>query len=61
MLIGVDIPPLIENLRSTVVDYQALHERLGHANDKKVAATAKKWGINILVNHIPVNIVLKQN
>jgi hypothetical protein len=32
MLIGVDIPPLIENLHTAVVDYQALHERLGHAN-----------------------------
>jgi D-alanine-D-alanine ligase-like ATP-grasp enzyme len=45
MLIGVDIPPLIENLHTAVVDYQALHERLGHANDKKVAATAKQSGI----------------
>jgi hypothetical protein len=45
MLIGVDIPPLIENLYTAVVDYQALHERLGHANDKKVAATAKQLGI----------------
>jgi D-alanine-D-alanine ligase-like ATP-grasp enzyme len=45
MLIGVDIPPLIENLHTAVVDYQALHERLGHANDKKIAATAKKLGI----------------
>jgi transposase InsO family protein len=45
MLLGVDIPPLIENLHTAVVDYQALHEILGHANDKKVAATAKKLGI----------------
>jgi hypothetical protein len=45
MLLGVDIPPLIENLHTIVVDYQALHERLGHANDKKVAATAKQLGI----------------
>jgi hypothetical protein len=42
MLIGVEIPPLIENLHTAVVEYQALHERLVHANDKKVAATAKK-------------------
>jgi hypothetical protein len=45
MLLGVDIPPLIENLHTAVVDYQALHERLGHANGKKVAATANKLGI----------------
>jgi hypothetical protein len=45
MLIGVDISPLIENLHTAVVEYQALHERLGHANDKKVAATAKQLGI----------------
>jgi D-alanine-D-alanine ligase-like ATP-grasp enzyme len=36
---------LIENLHTAVVDYQALHERLGHTNDKKVAATAKQLGI----------------
>jgi hypothetical protein len=42
MLLGVDIPHLVENLHTAVVDYQALHERLGHINDKKVAATAKK-------------------
>jgi hypothetical protein len=36
---------LIENLHTGVVDYQALHERLGHANDKKVTATAKNLGI----------------
>jgi transposase InsO family protein len=47
MLLGVDIPPLIENrhTQTAVVDYQAFHERLGHANDKKIAATAKKLGI----------------
>jgi hypothetical protein len=45
MLLGVEILPLIENLHTAVLDYQALHERLGHANDKKVAATAKKLGI----------------
>jgi hypothetical protein len=45
MLLGVDIPPLIENLHTAVVDYQALHERLVHENDKKVASTAKKLGI----------------
>jgi hypothetical protein len=45
MLLGADTPPLIENLHTAVVDYQALHERLEHANDKKVAATAKKLGI----------------
>jgi D-alanine-D-alanine ligase-like ATP-grasp enzyme len=45
MLLGVDIPPLIDNLHTAVVDYQALHERFGHENDKKVAATAKKLGI----------------
>jgi hypothetical protein len=33
ILIGVDIPPLIENLHTAVVDSQALHERLGSAND----------------------------
>jgi hypothetical protein len=44
MLLGVNIPPL-ENLHTAVEDYQALHERLGHANDKMVAATAKKLGI----------------
>jgi hypothetical protein len=45
MLIGVDIFPLIENLHTAIVDYQALRERLGHANDMKVAATAKQLGI----------------
>jgi hypothetical protein len=45
MLLGVEIPPLIENLHTAVVDYQALHEILGHANDKKVAATSNKLGI----------------
>jgi D-alanine-D-alanine ligase-like ATP-grasp enzyme len=45
MLLGVDIPPLSENLHTAVVNYQAVHERLGHATDKKVAATANKLGI----------------
>jgi hypothetical protein len=61
MLLGVDIPPLIENLHTAVVDYQALNERLGHANDKMVAATAKKLGIKYTGHPHPVSIVRKQN
>jgi hypothetical protein len=35
ILLGVDIHLMIENLHTAVVDYQALHERLEHANDKR--------------------------
>jgi hypothetical protein len=45
MLLGVDILPFVESLHTAVVDYHALHERLGRAHDKKVAATANKLGI----------------
>jgi hypothetical protein len=49
MLIGVDIPPLIENLNTDVVGYKELHERLEHANDKKITATAKHLGTKYTV------------
>ena len=43
-LLGVDIPPLRENVHAAV-DYTKLHGRLGHPHHAKLQSTAQKFGL----------------
>ena len=51
-LLGVDIPPLLDNAHSAV-DYSELHDRLGHPHDATLKATAKKLGLKYVGNAKP--------
>ena len=43
-ILAVDIPPIKENM-NTIIEYNDLHNKLGHPNDEIVKTTAQKLGI----------------
>jgi hypothetical protein len=51
-LLGVDIPPLKENVFSAI-DYEELHNRLGHPHDATLKATANKLNLKFSGNPKP--------